>query len=483
MTERSLSTSTTYNTTYARLDLHSRSGQRSDSDVNIVCSVGNECTISHTYQTTVANLLVLVGNLLRSESCVVDINLTRSRAVIHRAVEHASDSTRVNTVGDGHINICQLHVLDSCRSDVEQRSVQALDSEVATIEGVLAKVLDRLPIVACHIDLGSNLSRSAWVETTCDTSKLDKSLLAVDDELLAILVCQVSLVVYVAELANSAWVDRASVAVELNGHLAVILGEDGNHKCTILTCRNCNEEWSSLSTEYQALATSYGYHLRCAIQSGQCTSCAIYGVRTCDSTLLRLNADACHLLAVTLDSQVQYTCEVVELNRSLLLTLSCSSCVAVHRSRLRSERAYGVRLSCSESYRIDSCRSLYNLVLNSRSCWCRVNHTEWALNNLCEAECLLCCVLRNTCQRKRICAIDSNSVALAPIEWIEALHLLAELSTRLLQRDRNLINATLVALDLDAEVVSCVLNARECEQTGRNCQEKFCQIFHCVLVF
>ena len=470
MLERSATTSTTYNTTNARLNLHGRSGKRSDSDVDVVCRVGNGCTISHTYQTCVANLLVLVGNLLRSESCVVDVNLTRSRAVIHRAIKDTSDSTRVSLVGDGHINACQLHILDICCSDIEQWSVQALDCEVATVEGVLAKVLDWSPLDACHIDLGSNLSRSAWIECTCNLCKCDKILSALDQELLAVGIGCVSLVSKLLELTNNTCVDCVDCALELNSHLLVSLGVNGNHESTILSCRNSNVNSLSLVTEYQTLCEGYGCSVRCALQSGQSASCAVYSMRTCDCALLRLNTDACYLLAVTLERQAQYTCEVVELNRSLLLAL-CESCsIAVHWSYARSKRAYGVRLSRSESYRV-------NCTLANTLC-CRINNTEWTLESFCEAESCLSSLLCNACQRIRSYAINSNSVTLAPIEWIEALNLLAELSTRLLQRDRNLIS-TLLALDIYAEVLSCVGHARKCEQTCHNCHENFCQIFHC----
>ena len=145
----------------------------------------------------------------------------------------------------------------SC-SLIKQRCAQALDCEVTTIESVLAEVLDWSPLNACHIDIGSNLSRSAWVERWSNLCECDKILCILDQNLCCLGIAAVSLVNELRELANSTYIDRLNRAVELNGHLVVSLGIYGNQEGTIVTCRNCNIYHLSLSAKYQTLSESYG---------------------------------------------------------------------------------------------------------------------------------------------------------------------------------------------------------------------------------
>ena len=327
---------------------------------------------------------------------------TRCRAVLQSSVcDLVSDNTISLSAFSLDVYICQVQILDSCACRAKQRSIQTLNGEVATVELILAKAFDCLPIVTGHIDVGSKHSLSARVEGTCNTSELDESLLAIDDEVRVFLICQVRHKRELCELANSACVDRLNVAVELNGHLAVSLGVQGYDESAVATRRNCNVDRCSLSTEYQALAASYGYDVRSTLQSGQCAIFAINGVRTCDCALKALYDDACNLLAVTLNSQTQYAGEVVELNSSLLSTHSAlfalsrlswlyKLCrISIHWCYARSESTCGVRLYGSEGYRVDGCRSsrlLYNLVLNSYCCRSRVNHAERAVYYIVELE-------------------------------------------------------------------------------------------------
>ena len=187
---------------------------------------------------------------------------TRCRAVLQSSVcDLVSDNTISLSAFSLDVYICQVQILDSCACRAKQRSIQTLNGEVATIELILAKALDCLPIVTGHIDVGSKHSLSAWVEGTCNTSELDESLLAIDDEVLIILVCQVCRVNKLCELANSTCIDRLHVAVELNGHLAVNLGVESDDESAVATRRNCNIYILSGLAEYQALATSYGNHI------------------------------------------------------------------------------------------------------------------------------------------------------------------------------------------------------------------------------
>ena len=332
------STGNSTNSTTSRSLVVARS-ERCDGYINIASTVVDGCTICETYQTTVSSLIVVACRACQCESCVICVQSTSSRAVDQRACQNSNNRARESSLGLLDDNIGQLHILDVCSGCCEQWSCQALNLETfvaTTIEYILAEVCDWSPLLTCHIDVSNNLSLGTRVECAGNLCELDKSLCAVD-QVNILSVVNISSVDKLAELANCANIDRLCVAVELNGHLAVSCSVDSDNESAIRTLRNCNVNHLSLLAEYQALAASYGYGVRCALQSGQSTVRAVNCVRACDCSLLRLNRDACNLLAITLNSQTKHACEVVKLYRSLLLALSELSCVAVHRRCARSE--------------------------------------------------------------------------------------------------------------------------------------------------
>ena len=304
----------------------------------------------------------------------------------------ANDSSKSQKTICGHRDIGKLNILDVCVSCAEERCVQALDCEVATIEEEVAELLDRSPVVTCHIDLGSNLCLSVWSELSCDRCELDKCILAVNLEYVRSLY-KVRDVGELVELTNNTCCDRLALAVELNLHL-VGCGVQSCGEDAVVASRNCNVDWSCRLAEYQWLVEGYGYLARSALACSQSSVCAIYGELTCNLAIARLYNQFGDSLAATLNSKAEHTCEVVHLD--------CASSigrVAVHWSCTCCESAYGVRLLGSKGYRIG--RTL------AYALSCRVNHAVRCVQRCgFEREGCSYCAIIVLCQRHRRYAVD-----------------------------------------------------------------------------
>ena len=274
------------------------------------------------------------------------------------------------------------------------------------------------------------------------------------------------------------------VAIEANDHCVVgkCVGNELHCVDAVLARRNSYIDWSSLCTELQtALRKDNRYAVCCTLQSCQLACCAVNAECTCDSTL-SLDNNRCKSY-ITLNCKAKSTCKMVELNRSYgLLALGRLNCVGVHRSRLWSKCAHGVRLRSKEVHRLHALRDhrngrllgrlICNLLIDCYSCRSRIDDVVRIRQLLSEAECRI--YRTACCQWERIYAVDSDSIALTPIDRIDSVSLLAELSTRALQRESYLVCSTLVDLEVHSEVLGCICYARKCEHSRGNHQEKFC---------
>ena len=285
----------------------------------------------------------------------------------------------------GDVYTCELHVLESCAiNSLEQRSCQTTDCVAlcaTTVEGDCREVYDWSPIRNLrHIDIASNLNRSNLCQhTVLSPSRELLHISLVGDDKLALRCCSYTRNVdELAELLNNANLYRLALAVKLNNHRLALGRSDYDVVETVLACRNCNVDWSSLCAECQALTESYGYGVRSVSVCCQLASLAVNVEVTCDWLLSSDNDVRQCLLA--LDSETKNTCEVVELQWLLCLALCCSCCVAIHWSCACCESTLGVHLSSQEGYRVQA------LSCSCALSWCRVNCVEWTNNLAVEGE-------------------------------------------------------------------------------------------------
>ena len=289
-----------------------------------------------------------------------------------------------------------------------------------TVEN-LREALCWSPINLRHVDSCHQLSTYPR-EVCCVLCEREHIGYIVDLEPVVIQV--VSLELNLCELANNTYSDRLVRAVELDGHLLRISSVQSDRNVAIVASRNCYIDWSSLSAESQALAKGYGYGVRSISVSSQSACCAINVEVTCENATLRADGCAGEHLAITLNVEAQNARKVVELNSGAL-----SLSEAVHWSNARSESTCGVRLHSSKSY------NLSTLSLSNYACSrCRVNCVERINKLRVELKVGIGSLSANARQSDRCLAINSDSIALAPVERIDAISLLAELGTSLLQR-------------------------------------------------
>ena len=295
-----------------------------------------------------------------------------------------------------------------------------MTSIAVTVEN-LREALCRNPVNLRHI-YGCHQLSTYPREICCILCKGEHIGNGVDLEPIAIKA--VNLEVDCCELANNTNSDRLVRAVELESHLLRISSAQSDGYITIVASRNSSVDWSSLSAESQALAKGYGYGVRSISVSSQSACCAINIEVTCENATLRADGCAGEHLAITLNVEAQNARKVHELNSGAL-----SLSEAIHWSNARSESTCGVRLHSSKSY------NLSTLSLSNYACsWCRVNCVERINNLRVELKVGIGSLSANARQSDRCFAINSDSIALAPVERIDTISLLAELGTSLLQR-------------------------------------------------
>ena len=156
---------------------------------------------------------------------------------------------------------------------------------------------------------------------------------------------------------------------------------------------------------------------------------------------------------IALRNEAKHAREVLNLDRELLLALGSSLGVGIQRSSTLGKCSRGVLLCCEECY------SLQTLCSNHLGCWCRVDEVvrvgKFAIKDELSRSRTVC----SLGERVRCYAIDSNLVALTPIEWVDILSLCSDVSFCSLQRDCE-GGLTCVLVELNAQVLGCVGNAR-----------------------
>ena len=331
-----------------------------------------------------------------------------------------------------------------------------------TVEN-LREALCWSPINLRHIDSCHQLSTYPR-EVCCVLCEGEHIGNGVDLEPVAIQVVRLKL--NLCELTNNTYSDRLVRRVELESHLLRVSSVQSDRNVAIVACRNCYINRSCLCAESQALAEGYRYGVRCVSVSSQNSCCAINVEVTCENAVLCADGCVGEHLAITLNVEAQNARKVVELNSGAL-----SLSEAIHCSNARSESTCGVRLHSSKSY------NLSTLSLSNYACSrCRVNCVERINKLRVELKVGIGSLSANARQRDRRLAIDSDSIALAPVERIDAISLLAELGTSLLQRCG--YGSLNLGTCVNAKILGRVCCARKCEHTRYNRHENFCQIFH-----
>ena len=154
--------------------------------------------------------------------------------------------------------------------------------------------------------------------------------------------------------------------------------------------------------------------------SSQSTCLAIY-IEVTGNLALGNYCNVIQNLAVTFNSQTKNT---YEWGQGYSLTICC---IAVEYHRLRVDVTCNILLNSWEYNRVSS-------LLGCNRLRCRVNDVKWSRNTIAgKVECCRLCTLCNIGKSNRRNAIYGNLVAIAPIEWINTICLLAELHTSLVK--------------------------------------------------
>ena len=374
----------------------------------------------------------------------------------------ASHSTCDGKTVEGDVCILDVQALERCRSCAEQWSSQVLDCITVTIYGT-SVTLDWSPLNACHIDIlgEDSVHCQAALSLNCSL-ELCQLCSRVDNEQL----CVWNVNDAALELANIAcyeWLALASLNGSVHNVARVTLLVESDVELVVLTSRNCNVDVLSSRCELQALAERV---LDNALRCSGCGQLACLEVdaecasdrSTVDSRNLSLSQ-----YCLARYTNLEHTCEVVQLD------VVCILAVAVHCRYATSESVAccNVRLLlCEENLSYRSCR-----VSNCIGC------------SLANCESCTCWVALVDLSLARLDSVYRNLIACAPVNWIEAVNLLAELGTRLLQRERQLYGCAVSTAYLQAEILSRVGDAREREHSRYDCHENFCQIFHLAVWF
>ena len=370
-----------------------------------------------------------------SELVTLDSDLTCGRAVRNqrfcnslanlRCAKPTSQRANIRTSSLVDVYIAEVQTLNICSQGVEQRSVQALDCVTITVEGceICSAIstacrlpVDRGPVLTGHIYVSNQqsigcISRASLVY--CSSKALQRLLVANNVD-----VSVWSIDYVVAKLAHLAYRQRLAVArLNCSVHHATISIVQSNVKLVVNTCWNCKVEVGCLARELNTLTKRILDNL---LRSSSCSELACSEVErelTCDRCAVCSRNLSKHELVLTNNAHLQNTCEVIHRNALAILA------VAIHcRSTIR-EGTLNIRLLSSEDYL--TCISS------------RISDAIRGLQLACHREGGNCRASLICVQRSRSYAINRNLVALAPVEWIEIARLLAELCTRLLERDCN----------------------------------------------
>ena len=343
-----------------------------------------------------------------------------------------------------NIYIEQVQALNRSCSCAEERCVQTLDGIAITVEGV-CKALDWSPSLLCEVDVANN---------NCIGSSSCKSLQRcyVLDNVDAGISCVVDCIFELTNATRYQWLR----AVTLDGciHHATSIVVQCNVELAILAGRNCYVEIGRSARECYALAKRVADNALRRICRGNFSGCEVDCEGTCDRGTANIRNLCVSQSCRACNANLQHACEVMKLCRCTALAVAVHCCYATCEGCV-----VGVGLLRCEEYLTLSCSRVGDAI---RSIECRRDG---------EAR---CCSLLAYGDRVRLDSVYRNLVASAPVEWIALTRLLAELSTRLLQREGNLGYAL---ANLYAEILSNVGGTRNGYQRCY-CKENLCQIFH-----
>ena len=206
--------------------------------------------------------------------------------------------------------------------------------------------------------------------------------------------------------------------VSLNGcvHHTVSVVVQSNIELVVLACRNCNVEVLRLRSELQAVAKR-------VVDNTLRRWCHIEITLTldfkfaCDRSTVNSRNLSVSQSSLAHDANLEDCCEVLQLNRLACCTLS------VHSGNTIAESVVcGVHLVLSEQNLALASSRVGDCVVVSNN---RYRESSRSLASL-------------SCSQSIRCnAVYRNLITLAPKEWIVTIHLIAELSTSLLQRERD----------------------------------------------
>ena len=388
---------------------------------------------------------------LRDKLGAIDGNLTACRAVLNNrrcefaCLDVAGECSNIRILGLDDIHALEVQTTNGCACRAEERCGQTLDRVAITANGAVV-ALNRTPSLACQIYISHE--QYILVQGCCLCCKcLQRCCILYNKYLVG---CSVrDSIRELTHLACHEWL----LAVALYGciHHATLGVVECDIELGVDTCRNCYVEVGRLAREGNALAKRVLDNLLRCLGCSSLTRCKVEVECAGD----RLAVDGRNLrqgeLCRTCNANLQDTCEVVHLRCQLLA-------VGVHCRYATCEG--GVRcvhlLLCKE-------------YLTRRSC--RVGDAVRRFECACNGERCYGCAGLICGQGRRLNSVYRNLVALAPVERVQVARLLAELSTRLLERNGKL--GHLVIAQTNAKILGCVGCARVREQRNSR-QEKFC---------
>ena len=198
----------------------------------------------------------------RTRSSRVVVDHTRSRAVRYYATQLVCECASVCS-SRRDIHILQVQTLNICSEDIEQRSVQALDSETISVEGVLhwsaissltySVPSERSPLLATHINVcyqQNILCENALASSYIRSKRLQRCYIANNHNAGIWRVRDI-----LRKGTHLAYSQRLLLA-SLNGcvHHATLSVVQGYIQLVVLASRNCYVDVCSLAREVNTLA-------------------------------------------------------------------------------------------------------------------------------------------------------------------------------------------------------------------------------------